>query len=66
MVDFGKELRGAIDASGGELTVPGIWEGFPGMSFGGFVAGAVLVAAAARSQHPRPLSLFGRFYRPGR
>ena len=63
-LDYEAELRGAVDADGGCLTVPGAWEGFPGRAFGGFLAGAVLVAASARTEHPRPLSLFSRYYRP--
>ena len=63
-LDFEVELRGAIDADNGSLTVPEAWEGFPGRAFGGFLAGAVLVAASARTEHPRPLSLFSRYYRP--
>jgi acyl-CoA thioesterase len=63
-LDYEAELRGAVDLEGGWLTVPAAWEGFPGRAFGGFLAGAVLVAASARSAHPRPLSLFSRYYRP--
>lgn len=63
-LDFEAELRGAVDVDNGSLTVPEAWEGFPGRAFGGFLAGAVLVAASARTEHPRPLSLFSRFYRP--
>ncbi len=63
-LDFEAELRGAVNADNGSLTVPEAWEGFPGRAFGGFLAGAVLVAASARTEHPRPLSLFSRYYRP--
>lgn len=63
-LDYAAELRGALDREGGSLTVPEAWEGFPGVAFGGFLAAAVLLAAAARSEHPRPLSLFSRYYRP--
>ena len=63
-LDFEAELRGAVDADNGSLTVPEAWEGFPGRAFGGFLAGAVLVAASVRTEHPRPLSLFSRYYRP--
>jgi len=63
-LDFEKELRDAIDWTSGSLKVHEAWEGFPGRAFGGFLAGAVLVAAAGRTLHPRPLSLFSRFYRP--
>jgi acyl-CoA thioesterase len=63
-VDYEGELRDAVDAACGSLTVPADWEGFPGRAFGGFLAGAVLVAASSRTEHPRPLSLFSRYYRP--
>ncbi len=63
-LDYEAELRGAVDAQSGSLTVPEAWEGFPGTAFGGFLAGAVLIAASARTEHPRPLSLFSRYYRP--
>ncbi len=63
-LDYEAELRGAVDADGASLIVPETWEGFPGRAFGGFLAGAVLVAASARTEHPRPLSLFSRYYRP--
>ncbi len=63
-LDYEAELRGAVDVDGASLTVPETWEGFPGRAFGGFLAGAVLVAASARTEHPRPLSLFSRYYRP--
>ena len=63
-LDFEAELRGAVDADSGSLTVPDAWEGFPGRAFGGFLAGAVLVATSDRTEHPRPLSLFSRYYRP--
>ena len=63
-LDYEAELRGAVDADSGSLTVPEAWEGFPGRAFGGFLAGAVLVAASVRTEHPRPLSLFSRYYRP--
>ena len=63
-LDYEAELRGAVDAESGSLTVPEVWEGFPGRAFGGFLAAAVLVAASARTAHPRPLSLFSRYYRP--
>ena len=63
-LDYERELREAFEPTTEEFTVPTEWEGFPGIAFGGFVAGAVLVAAAARSEKPRPLSFFSRFYRP--
>ena len=63
-LDYEQELREAFEPTTEEFTVPTEWEGFPGIAFGGFVAGAVLVAAAARSEKPRPLSFFSRFYRP--
>ena len=63
-LDYEKELREVFDPRVEKLTVPAEWEGFPGAAFGGFVAAAVLVAAAARTEHPRPLSLFARFFRP--
>ena len=64
MLDYEKELRDAFDATRGRLTVPAVWEGYPGAAFGGFVAGAVLTAASTRTVHPRPLSLFSRYHRP--
>jgi len=63
-LDYAAELRAAVDVERGSLTVPEAWEGFPGSAFGGFLAAAVLVAAAGRTRHPRPLSLFSRYYRP--
>lgn len=62
-LDYDAELREAVRAEG-RLTVPEAWEGFPGAAFGGFLAGAVLVAASARTDHSLPLSLFTRFHRP--
>lgn len=64
MLDYARELRGAFDRERGCLTVPADWEGYPGAAFGGFVAAAVLTAAADRTAQPRPLSLFARYYRP--
>ena len=63
-LDYGAELRGAVDAASGRLTVPELWEGFPGRAFGGFLAAAVLVAASEQTRQARPLSLFSRYYRP--
>lgn len=64
MLDFEAELKGALDNDGKRLTIPEEWEGFPGRAFGGFVAGASLVAAAGEAAHPRPLSFFARYHRP--
>ncbi|MGE4650029.1 MAG: acyl-CoA thioesterase domain-containing protein [Myxococcota bacterium] len=63
-LDYEAELRGAVDAASGSLTVPEVWEGFPGRAFGGFLAAAVLVAASEQSEKARPLSLSSRYYRP--
>jgi len=63
-VDYETELRGAVDAAGDSMIVPEVWEGFPGTAFGGFLAGAVLVAAAGQTEHRRPLSLLSRYHRP--
>jgi hypothetical protein len=62
MNDYGEEIRRAVD--GDRLHVPQEWEGFPGQAFGGFAAAAVLVAAASKTEKPRPLSLSARFKRP--
>ena len=63
-IDYERELRAAVDTANERLTVPAEWEGFPGIAFGGFLAGAVLVAAAGRTGQARPLSIFSRFHRP--
>ena len=62
MIDYEEDFREALE--GGGLTVPALWEGFPGQAFGGFIAGAVLVAVSAETEQPRPLSLFARYHRP--
>ena len=53
-LDYEAELRGAVDAASGSLTVPEVWEGFPGRAFGGFLAAAVLVAASEQTQQAAP------------
>ena len=62
MIDYEEDFREALE--GGGLTVPARWEGFPGQAFGGFIAGAILVAVSAETEQPRPLSLFARYHRP--
>ncbi len=61
-MDTAQEIRNAVED--GHLLVSPNWEGFPGQAFGGFVAAAVLVAAATQTEKTRPLSLFARFQRP--
>jgi len=62
VIDYEDDFREALE--GGALTVPARWEGFPGQAFGGFIAGAVLMAVSAETEQPRPLSLFARYHRP--